>query len=90
MRTFSILTLGCKVNSYESEALINKLIDKGYLLKNFNEVENPIAVKQACAAIGQARLMMTYQKIFGEYNHLLGVCSSAFILMCKEPPAGDI
>ena len=37
MRTFSILTLGCKVNSYESEALINKLIDKGYFLKNFNE-----------------------------------------------------
>ena len=27
MRTFSILTLGCKVNSYESEALINKLLD---------------------------------------------------------------
>lgn len=38
MRTFSILTLGCKVNSYESEALINKLIDKGYCLKNFNEL----------------------------------------------------
>ena len=38
MKTFSILTLGCKVNSYESEALINKLIDKGYELKNFNEV----------------------------------------------------
>lgn len=38
MKTFSILTLGCKVNSYESEALINKLIDKGYYLKNFNEL----------------------------------------------------
>lgn len=38
MKTFSILTLGCKVNSYESEALINKLIDKGYCLKNFNEL----------------------------------------------------
>lgn len=38
MKTFSVLTLGCKVNSYESEALINKLIDKGYTLKNFNEV----------------------------------------------------
>ena len=38
MRTFSVLTLGCKVNSYESEALINKLIDSGYTLKKFNEV----------------------------------------------------
>ena len=28
--------------------------------------DNPTAVKQACAAIGQARLMMTYQKIFAE------------------------
>ena len=30
--------------------------------------DNPIAVKQACAAIGQARLMMTYQKLFAEYG----------------------
>ena len=28
-----------------------------------NEEDNPIAVKQACAAVGQARLMMIYQKI---------------------------
>lgn len=41
--------------------------------------EHPIAVKQACAAIGQARLMMTYQKIFSEYNH---VCAQ--ILMTKN------
>ena len=33
-----VKTLGCKVNSYESEALINKLIDKGYELKSFNDV----------------------------------------------------
>lgn len=40
--------------------------------------QNPIAVKQACAAIGQARLMMTYQKIFSEYNHV-----AAQILMTR-------
>ena len=38
MSSFSILTLGCKVNSYESEALINKLLDFGYELKNFNDI----------------------------------------------------
>ena len=27
-------------------------------------------LKQALAAIGQARLMMTYQKLFAEYNHV--------------------
>lgn len=35
--------------------------------------------KQACAAIGQARLMMTYQKLFSEYNHM-----AAQILMTKN------
>ena len=29
-----------------------------------------LSVKQACAAIGQAKLMMVYQKIFAEYNSL--------------------
>ncbi len=38
-----------------------------------------IAVKQACAAVGQARLMMTYQKIFAEYNQV-----TAQILMTKN------
>ncbi len=41
--------------------------------------DNPLAVKQACSAIGQARLMMVYQKLFSEYNHL-----AAQILMTKN------
>lgn len=31
-----------------------------------------LAVKQACAAVGQARLMMIYLKLFAEYNHVAG------------------
>ena len=31
-----------------------------------------IARKQACAAVGQARLMMTYQKLFAEYHQTAG------------------
>lgn len=46
---------------------------------HLGEDDNPVAVKQACAAIGQARLMMTYQKIFSEYNHM-----AAQILMTKN------
>ncbi len=38
-----------------------------------------LAVKQACSAVGQARLMMTYQKIFAEYNQV-----AAQILMTKN------
>lgn len=30
--------------------------------------DSPITVKQACASIGQARLMMIYQKCFDDYN----------------------
>ena len=29
-----------------------------------------LPMKQACAAVGQARLMMIYQKLFMEYNHM--------------------
>ena len=38
-----------------------------------------LAVKQACSAVGQARLMMTYQKLFAEYNQI-----AAQILMTKN------
>lgn len=38
-----------------------------------------MAMKQACSAIGQARLMMTYSKLFAEYNQV-----SAQILMTKN------
>lgn len=53
---------------------------KAVHIKEFeNPGENQIAVKQACAAVGQARLMMTYQKIFAEYNQV-----AAQILMTKN------
>lgn len=43
------------------------------------------AQKQACAAVGQARLMMVYQKLFAEYNHI-----PAQILMTKYTMINDI
>lgn len=41
--------------------------------------------KQACAAVGQARLMMIYQKLFSEYNQL-----SAQILMTKNTMVNNV
>ena len=38
-----------------------------------------LPVKQACASVGQAALMMMYQKLFREYNH-----TAAQILMTKH------
>jgi len=41
--------------------------------------------KQACAAIGQARLMMIYQKLFSEYNQM-----AAQILMTKNTLTNEV
>ena len=49
--------------------------------KSVGILENTInsSVKQACAAIGQAKLMMVYQKLFAEYGQ-----TPAQILMTKD------
>ena len=41
---------------------------------NFREIQedSPITIKQACASVGQARLMMIYQKFFEDYNQIAG------------------
>ena len=50
-----------------------------HLKESGQREEKTIAEKQACAAVGQARLMMIYQKIFAEYNQV-----AAQILMTKN------
>lgn len=37
-----------------------------------SERPKDISTKQACAAVGQAKLMMVYQKLFAEYNQVAG------------------
>lgn len=44
-----------------------------------------LAVKQACAAVGQARLMMIYQKLFAEYNQTI-----AQVLVTKSVITNEI
>ena len=60
---------------------------KAVALKDFqasSEAE-AIAVKQACSAVGQAKLMMTYQRLFAEYNQI-----AAQILMTKNTIVDDL
>lgn len=45
----------------------------------FKERPVEISLKQACASVGQARLMVMYQKLFAEYNHV-----ASQILMTKN------
>ena len=47
--------------------------------------DTQMGFKQACAAIGQAKLMMVYQKIFAEYNQIAGQ-----ILMTKNTILDDV
>ncbi len=46
---------------------------------NTKDAPDHIAFKQACAAIGQAKLMMIYQKLFAEYNQI-----ASQVLMTKN------
>ncbi len=38
MRSVGVLTLGCKVNTYESEFIINELTKAGYEIKDFTDI----------------------------------------------------
>ena len=49
------------------------------------EKPDSLAEKQAFAAVGQARLMMVYQKLFAEYNQI-----SAQVLMTKDTMINDL
>ena len=49
-----------------------------------HERPDELPVKQACAAIGQAKLMMVYQKIFAEYSAI-----AAQVLMTKTTIVND-
>ena len=48
-------------------------------LNKLEQEKGHLGIKQACAAVGQAKLMMIYQKIFAEYNQV-----AAQILMTKD------
>lgn len=55
--------------------------------KTIGLTERPknIATKQACAAVGQAKLMMVYQKMFAEYNQVAGQ-----VLMTKNTMINNV
>lgn len=49
------------------------------------EKPTEVATKQACAAVGQARLMMIYQRLFSEYSQV-----ASQILMTKNTMVNDV
>lgn len=60
-------------------------IGAGRKALGIQEKPKTLSVKQACAAVGQARLMMIYQKLFAEYNQTI-----AQILITKRIMLNEI
>ena len=60
-------------------------IGAGRKALGIKERPKTLSVKQACAAVGQARLMTTYQRIFSEYGHL-----AVQILMTRNTIVADL
>lgn len=60
-------------------------IGAGRKALGIKERPQELSVKQACAAVGQARLMMIYQKLFAEYNQTI-----AQVLMTKSVLTNEI
>ena len=60
-------------------------IGAGRKALGIKEKPKSLSKKQACAAVGQARLMMIYQKLFAEYNQTI-----AQILITKRTMINEI
>ncbi len=60
-------------------------IGAGIKALGIKEKPKSLSKKQACAAVGQARLMMIYQKLFAEYNQTI-----AQILITKRTMINEI
>ena len=53
MKSVGILTLGCKVNTYESEYIINLLKENGYIMKDFQD-QCDIYIINTCTVTNQS------------------------------------
>ena len=53
MKSVGILTLGCKVNTYESEYIMNLLKDNGYIMKDFQD-QCDIYIINTCTVTNQS------------------------------------
>lgn len=49
--TFKIITLGCKVNTYESEFMLENLLHSGYI---YNEEKPDIIIINTCSVTNMA------------------------------------
>ena len=85
--TFCILTLGCKVNSYESNVMRDKLINKGYLEVTDNA---DIYIINTCTVTNTAdnKSMKLIRRIVKEHGDSIIVVCGCMVQNRKEPIDG--
>ena len=76
----------CNIKNMGKDVILvsSGAIAVGSQTAGFNQKPQRLEEKQACAAIGQAQLMMIYQKLFSEYGHM-----AAQVLMTKDTIFND-
>lgn len=76
-----LVRLLCDLRNQDKDIILvsSGAIGVGRKALGLSKRPDTLPLKQACASVGQAVLMMMYQKLFGEYNH-----TASQILMTKH------
>lgn len=71
-RLEKLVRIVCDLKNQDKDVVLvsSGAIAVGFQALGLRTKPKTVSLKQACAAIGQAQLMMMYQKLFMEYNHL--------------------
>lgn len=68
----TLVRIICDLKNQNKDVILvsSGAIGVGFHALGLRNKPKTVSLKQACAAIGQGQLMMIYQKLFMEYNHL--------------------
>lgn len=71
-RLEKLVRIICDLKNQDKDIILvsSGAIAVGRQTLKLNYKPKTVSLKQACASVGQAQLMMMYQKLFMEYNHL--------------------
>lgn len=86
MKIEKLVRIICDLRGEDKEVVLvsSGAIAAGRQAFGYQRRPGSLAQKQAFAAVGQARLMMVYQKLFAEYNH-----TAAQVLLTKDTMVND-
>ena len=85
MKSVGVLSLGCKVNMYESEFVINELKKAGYEIKNFDEVCD-VYIINTCTVTNNSdsKSRKMIRQAIRRNNHACVVAMGCFIAANKD------